>query len=124
MVKKYIYIVTQTLATYIHTYIHTYIPTYIHTYTHTFSRAAIMCEEGWSILKMLSPLRRAVSCSFSCPRCFLISEIKASASEIGTEAENGPFDSKSSARTETDFLNSSADCSRPVLNFSYRVRHR
>ena len=40
------------------------------------------------------------------------------ASTIGTAAVNGPLVSKSSAMLDTVFLNSSAECNRPVRNFS------
>lgn len=72
-------------------------------------------------MKMLSPRRRLVSFSFSSASCCLVWEMNASASATDTEAEKGPFNSKSSAVAETVFLNSSAECIRVVLNFSYRV---
>ena len=85
----------------------------------TLSKVSIRFEGGWSILNIFSPLLIDSSLLLRLASCSFVAEMNSRASPTATSELNGPWDAKSSTRLETVFLNSSAEWSNPVLNFSY-----
>ncbi len=79
---------------------------------------AMCVDGGWSILKIVSPLRMSSSFILSLVICVLVLAMNSVASWMLTSSENGPLLLKSSSKMDTVFLNSSAECNKPDLNFS------